>query len=84
MSLSLIATDDTNGSQPNAGTASVQFQQSTLNAQNFTFADNTLTAINIKLDGSQIQMNYSDTNSNARLYMVSTGTADCYTLTGAI
>lgn len=84
MTLSLIATDDTSGVSPNAGTATLQIQQSTLNPQNFTFADDTLTAEKIQLDGSQFQLDFSDTNTNANLYVVSTGTADCYTLTGAI
>ncbi len=84
MTLSLIATDDPSGVSPTPGTATLQIQQSTLNPQNFTFADDTLTAENIQLDGSQFQLNFSDTNTNANLYVVSTGTADCYTVTGAL
>jgi len=83
MTLSLIATDDTSGANPGGGTATLQIQQSTLNAQNLVFADDTLTAETIQLDGSQFQLNFSDTNGNAYLYLVSTGTADCYTVTGA-
>ena len=86
MTVSFIATDDKSGVNPDAGTATVQIQQSTLNPQNFTFADNTLTAENIQLDGSQFQLNFSDSNASSYegLYLVSSGTADCYTLTGAV
>ena len=83
MTLSFIATDDSTGTNTQPGSVTLQILQSTLNAQNFNFPDDALTAENIQLDGSQFQLNFSDTNSNAVLYVVSTGSADCYTVTGA-
>jgi len=82
MTVGLVASTDPTGENSSPGSATLEVEQSTLNAQTFTFPDNELTTETIQLDGSQLQFEYTDTNKWSVLYFINQGTADCDTPTG--
>ncbi len=82
MTFQVVSTDSASGDPSSPGTSTLQLTQARLNEQNNTFNDNHITSWVLRLDGSQWELTYTNTNESA-LYFLTSGTwADCTTPTG--